>query len=128
MTVETDIRARLVADGTVNGLVSSRIYPLKLPQKPTLPAITYSRISGIRSQLLGGSSTWGFGRIEINGWATSYVQAQSIAAAVRTSLNGFVGKLNSRPSVIRLENERDLYEDEDEIYRVIQDYLVNHLD
>ena len=128
MTVETDIRTKLLADGTISGLVSTRIYALKLPQKPTYPAITYSRISGPRSQLLDGPSTWGFARLEYDSWAKSYVSAQSLAAAVRVDLDGFVGSLNGRSVVIRLENERDLYEDEDKLYRVTQDYLVSHED
>jgi len=126
VTVETDIRTRIVADGTISGLVATRVYPLVLPQKPTYPAIRYGRISGPRSQLLDGPSEWGFARVEYDSWATSYTGAQTLAAAVRSSLNGFIGTLSGRSVVIRLENERDDFEEADELYRVIQDYIVLH--
>lgn len=134
MSVETDIRRRLVADGTVSGLVGTRIYALVLPQDPTYPAVTYQRISGPRLQDLAGSAGRGMARIQIDSWSREYIQAQSIAAAIRGSLNGFIGDLGDgaspesfRDVVIRLANERDLYEDEDApLYRVTQDFTVDH--
>lgn len=133
MSLETDLRVRLAADGAVSGLVAARIYALVLPQKPTLPAISYQRISGPRIQNLLGATGRAVARIQIDSWAETYVGAQTLAAAVRSSLNGFIGDLTdggspaaTRGVVIRLDNERDNFEDELDLYRVIQDYLINH--
>lgn len=126
MSLETELRARLVADGTVAGLVGTRIYALILPQDPTLPAVTYQRISGPRLQSLDGAAGRGMARIQIDSWAGEYLDAQAVAAAIRGSLNGFIGDLATLDVVCRLDNERDLYEDEARLYRVTQDYTVNH--
>lgn len=128
MTVETEIRARLAADGTVSGLVGTRIYPLRLPQAPTYPAISYRRVSGVRLHDLDGTSGRGMPRIEIDSWADTYVGVQALAAAIRQSLDGFNGTLTTIKAVIKLDNELDLSEDEPEpdIYRIMQDYRVTH--
>lgn len=130
MSVELEIRTRLVADSAVAALVKvgsvSRIYALFLPQNPTLPAITYQRISGPRIQELNAATEWGRARIQYDCWADTYLGAQALAAAVRRSLNGHVGKLATLKVGIRLDNERDLYEDELNIFRISQDYMVVH--
>jgi hypothetical protein len=130
VSIETEIRARLVADATIAALAKSgsvtRIYALFLPQDPTLPAITYQRISGPRIQRLNDATEWGQARIQYDCWATTYLGAQTLAAAVRISLNGFVGELATLKVAIRLDNERDLYEDELHIFRISQDYMVTH--
>lgn len=45
MSAETAMRAHLLADSTLAGLIATRLYPLTLPQNPTYPAVTYQRIS-----------------------------------------------------------------------------------
>lgn len=133
MTIETLLRARLVADNTVSGLVSTRIYPVILPQKPTLPAITFSKVSGVRMHNLSGTAGRAVARISFNCWATTYLGAQAVAAAVRASLDGFAGTLSDSGSPaetirtnILLDNEIDFYEDETGVYRILQDYTLSH--
>ena len=40
------IRTRLLSVSAVTDLVSTRIYPLTLPQGVTMPAVRYQRVSG----------------------------------------------------------------------------------
>lgn len=128
MSLESELRARLIADGGVAALISARVYPLILPQAPTYPALTYQRISGPRLHHLTGSSGRGVARIQTDSWAETYAAAQALAAAVRAALDGFDGLLSTLRAVVRLENERDLYEGTPEIYRVTQDWRVQHTD
>ena len=128
MSIETDIRARLLADAGVSAIVGTRIYAVILPQDPTYPAASYQRISGPRMQELAGATDRAMARIQIDSWAVTYAGAQSLAAAIRESLNGFIGTLTTHHAVIRLDNERDWYESEAGVYRVIQDYTCNHTD
>jgi hypothetical protein len=133
MTVEKELQDRLVANGTVNGLIGTRIYPLKAPQNPTKPYVTFQRISGSRLQALGGAAGFGMARIQYDSWAITYNGAQALAAAIRNSFNGFIGKLSDgnspaslRTVVVRLDNERDLFEEDTGLYRVTQDFLISH--
>jgi len=126
MSLESELRTRLAADGTISGLVSTRIYPLKLPQNPTYPAIVFRRISGPRLRHITGASGRGDGRIQIDSWATTYTGAQTLAAAVRASLHGYIGLLTTLKVAITLANEIDDYDEDAEKYRVIQDYTLAH--
>lgn len=129
MTIETEIRARLASDGAVAGLIGGRIYPLKLPQQPTYPALTYNRVSGPRLHDLQGSARRAMPRITINSWAEDYDVALVLAQAVRLCLDGFIGRLTTLQATIRIENEIDLFEDEagtGGVYRILQDYMINH--
>jgi hypothetical protein len=122
--IEHEIRARLLADATVSGLITSRMYPQRLPQKPTLPALVYSRIS--RSGEIAtadGPDGLPMLRLQIDCWDRTNDGAKELAAAVRAVLNGGRWPLDGIQSVFQA-GERDLSEDEVQEYRVSQDYLV----
>ena len=54
MSLETGIYSVLTSDGTVSGLVGTRVYPDIMPQGVTYPAITYQRVSTVRTAMLSG--------------------------------------------------------------------------
>jgi len=123
--MEAAIYAILVADGTVSGLVSTRIYPVKLPQSPDMPAITYSRVSGPRIQTIAGPSGLAYPRVQVDSWASTYTGIKTLADAVRQALDGYSGTIASiRIGGIMMDGELDLYEPGVEEYRVTQDYIV----
>lgn len=126
MTIETETHARLAANGTISGLVSTRIYPLILPKSPTMPALVYHKVSGPRVHDLDGASGRALPRIQIDSWADTYTGAQALAAAVRGSLDGYNGLLTTIRATFKLDNEIDDYEEDTKLYRVIQDYIISH--
>lgn len=127
MTIEADLRALLVADTTVSGMVGTRIYLARLPQDPTYPAITFSKVSGPRVHTLAGRGGRARPRLSVHCWAESDVGAKALANAVRAVLDGFNGTTNSgRRTTFLIDNEFDLYDDEADVYRVVQDYRASH--
>lgn len=124
MGIEESIRTHLVDDTTVD--VSSRIYPLRLPQGYTLPAISYQRISAERVHELSGPTGWAWARFQLDCWSSSYSGVRSLAESVRQSLDGYKGILGGGSHVggIYIEGERDLFEEDAEIYRVTMDFLI----
>lgn len=133
MSLETAIRTRLLADGTVSGLISTRLYPLVLPPKPTYPAATFQRITARRLRNLGGAAGRAIPRLQIDSWDEDYDQAWALANAIAASLDGFQAALGGLGTVvIGLENEREDFEDAagdgagKGVYRVIQDYVASH--
>ncbi|RMD51893.1 DUF3168 domain-containing protein [Candidatus Parcubacteria bacterium] len=129
MTIEYGLYNKLKNDAGINALVSGRVYPLRLPQQPTLPAITYQRISTVRLQQLGGVTNNARVRFQIDSFAETFNEIKDIAAAIRAALDGFKGTLSS-DTVYRIISlsENDLYENEADIYRNSQDYEVWHLE
>ena len=52
MSLEKAVRATLVADSTVLGLVASRIYPQRRPQGTSLPALVYMNVHSHQTESL----------------------------------------------------------------------------
>jgi len=116
----------------VSAIVSSRIYPQLLPQNPTYPAITYNQVSAVRVHVLAGAGGKARRRISVNCWATTAKAAEALADAVRRSLDGFYGSMrDTNVGSTRIDNEIAFFEEEagtTGIYRVVQDYIVGHLE
>lgn len=86
------LRARLIANATVLGLVSTRIYPDRLPQSPTLPALVYNLVSGMDEPHLNGLVGVAHTRVQIDAYATTRIAANALATAVRDALAADTGR------------------------------------
>lgn len=91
MTVEEWLVAHLKADAGVSALVSSRIYPLLLPEGAALPAISYQTVGDVLHYSHSGNSKLRRARVQITCHADTYAGAKSLAGAVKTSLAGYRG-------------------------------------
>jgi Protein of unknown function (DUF3168) len=125
--MEAAIRSLLLADSAVTTLVGTRICPLVLPQKPTLPAITYQRISG-QTQYTHDGPALARPRVQIDCWASDYDTAKSLAAAAAAVLSGFKG-ISSGVEIEGVFSAgcREFYEAETRpapLYRVSSDYFI----
>lgn len=122
---EQAIAELLVADAAVAALVSTRVYFAHAPQNVALPFVVLSRISGIRSHVLGGTVSLVEARVQIDSYASTVTTARSIANAVRTEINGFRGTQSGVDlQSIQLIDEQDGLEGDSEIWRVTSDYKV----
>lgn len=119
MTIEEDARAVLIADGTVAALIAARVYPMRLPQPATLPAVVYMRISGPRDISLSGASGSGRARIRYNCWAETYDGAKELLVAVRDAIDGISG-------AVAATSETEFYDDDGEAYLASIDYYLHH--
>ena len=129
MSLESDLKARLVADATVNALIAGRCYPAVLPQSPSYPALTFFRVSATRLYNLKGTASRVTARFQIDCWAATHITARALADAVRVSLHAVVGTMGSTAiGYVRLDNELDVYEDEVKEYRVILDVLIDYVE
>jgi len=120
---------RLEAVAAVTNLVSSRIYPVILPQTPTYPAIVYEVVTTVRGQSHGGPHNLVQPRVQIDIFAETYEAAWDIEAAVRGALDGFSGALSGKKvwNVFH-EDSNDLYAQDIKKSRVISDYTVAYRD
>ena len=117
--IEESTRAVLIADGTVSGLIGTRVYPLKMPQPATMPSVVYMRISGPRDVSLDGASGSGRARLRYNCWAETYSGAKTLLEAVRAALDGISG-------AVAATSETDFYDDDGEAYVASIDYYIHH--
>lgn len=121
MSIGTALYSALTGDSTIAGLVSTRVYPVFLPQTPTLPAISYGRVSSTEQM---GTTALRETRYQIDCWATSYAGAQALATAVKAAMEEWTDT-DQTPGVkmARVANEIDDYESETELFRVSIDIL-----
>lgn len=89
MSVESEIKTKLNTDVTVTAILSTRIYPLILPQNPTLPAAQYAIIDGPPTDNLAGKAGLYRFELQIDIFANRYKQAVEAENVVRKSLQGY---------------------------------------
>jgi hypothetical protein len=87
MSIEPAIIRLLNDDSDVVELVGNRIFPIFVPKKRKLPAITYQQISGPRDNTFDGASGLANTRFQINCWARKYKDASELADEVRDALS-----------------------------------------
>jgi hypothetical protein len=125
VTLEEGLNTHLLADGTVTGLVGTRIYPLQAPQDADLPALVYQRISGPRDQTQSGPSGLVEARMQLTYLGATYSEAKSVAEAVRGSIDGFSGTMGGiAVNACQLDNEIDGWAATFEKPTVRHDYLI----
>jgi hypothetical protein len=128
-----DFIAYLGNVSAISALVGSRIYPQRLPQAVTFPAIYYSQVSAVRVYSLSGETGRARRRITLNIVAATQSSADAIAQAVRGAISGWTGGWMADTFVgsILLDNEYDFFEEDAGtvgVYRIAQDYIVAHLE
>lgn len=102
----------LSADGDVSALVSTRIYPEgSVPQNPTLPYISYIRLSGNPTVTLTDYGNTEQILLQLDCWSDDFAEAEDLATKTRTAL---FGGLN-----IGGINDITIYEPEVFLYRVM---------
>ncbi len=118
--MEIAVRAHLVADPTVSALVGTRVYPLVLPQGVAYPAIRYQRIDTPRTYSKAGYEGDSRPRLQIDCWATGYMDAKRLAEAVRAAMERY-------PHAV-CEDEQDGYEPEPAppVYRRMLEFRIWH--
>lgn len=111
----------LTADATVGGLVVARVYPQKMPQSPTLPAITYSIVSRVPTD---ANTELVECRIQLDCWASTYASSSALAVATLQALR-FYRASDGGNTLLSIydSNYIDGYEDEREIWRTIIDVI-----
>lgn len=70
------------------GLVGGRVYPVRLPDAPVLPAIRYSTVNTNYINTLCGQSNLSESRYRIDVFATTIMEAEQIAASALSIMRG----------------------------------------
>ena len=117
-TAETLLISALEGDAAVTTHVGTRIYPLVLPQKPTLPAITFQRVSNVRINSFDAGGGIDNPLLQVDSWAATRKAARELAMEIKrvveasTTLNAW------------LVSDAEFFEDDvdPKLYRVAQDF------
>ena len=127
--MKEQLRARLLADAELAGLVEQRVSWGSRPRTDCLPAVCLHLISGVRQYHLGGSSNLVQSRVQADCWALTYAAATRVSRAVVADLSGL------RDPAMRVQgafvvDERDLADEgtaaDELLYRVSVDMMIWH--
>lgn len=130
MTIEEALYAHLTSDANVTALMSTRLYPGRLPQDPTYPAARYSRVTGPRAHGHDGPHSLAWPRFQFDCFGTTYAQAKALLNAIRVSLDGFSGVLGGSGGVavggIICLNDLDDFGPAADVHRATLDVRIFH--
>lgn len=125
------LRTFLGATSAITALVSTRIYPEKLPAgtstNPTpMPAVVYQLIDEPVITTHGNEQLFR-ARVQVDSWGGSYKSAHTLAAALHTALHGYRGLMGTVAvgGVFR-QAKRDDPDPETGLHRVIQDFFIHY--
>ncbi len=96
-----------------------RVYPQIAPDNVQRPYIVYQRVTENVENTLAGRTGLTNTRLQVDVYASTYAQAQQIAAAVADLMAGW-----ALPNVQILA--RDIYESDVKLHRVMADYSIWH--
>lgn len=124
MSVEDVLVTRLLAHAGTAALIVDRVHPNFISQNSPMPAVSYARISALRTLAMGVNPGLVSARFQFDAWAKDYTGVRDLAEQLRLALERF----NSLgPPVIQdifFENEVDLYEDQTKTHHVALDFRV----
>ena len=86
MSLSVTLRAALTGDTAVSGLVAARVYPLRAPENPVAPFVTYQFIDGAPVEDLQGETGLTTSRLDVRCWSTTATGAEALADKVRLAL------------------------------------------
>lgn len=125
MTLETELRTFTLAGAGVAALAGTRMHARRLPQTPTLPAITYQRIDTRRTHDMAGPDGLPRPRMQVTCWGATPADATTLAAAVRQRLDGYKGAWGAiSVGSCLCVGERDLDDPDASRSAVAQDYMI----
>ncbi len=127
MSIDDALYTRLSGYSALTALVSTRIYPILLPQDCDLPAVAYQKISEISEHAMGIDSTVLQKRFQVSAFAEKYSMAKDVAAQIRAALSRYratVGGVIIQD--ILFEGEIVLHEPDTDIYHIPLDFIVYH--
>lgn len=132
MHIEEAIYSYLSTYAGLTALTSTRIYPGALPQKCTLPAIVYSRISTPRVHTMGNDPGLASPKFQFDIWAETLLSALGVKAQLKKALQDYSGTMGGAGGVtvqaILLDDERQDYEPETKLHNIQMDFIIWHLE
>ena len=118
MIIEEGFVTYLTNHPALSALISGRIYPSgRVPDKATLPAVVYQRISAARVYSHSGASGLANPRFQYDCLAATYDGAVAVGNVLIGACSGFHGSMGQvRVDAAFVDNDMDDYEPDSKIY------------
>lgn len=139
MDIFKHVRAHLLEPSELRTALGTRVYPVKLPQNPTLPAMSIQRVSGVRYQSLRGRASLARPRYQFDIWtregtASAFSESQRLGRLLLDRIEGKdisvmdddVSPAEPRIVSFEFDSDRDLFETDVNggLYRYSADFFI----
>lgn len=108
------IVALILANANITAICGDRVQPIPAPDDLSdYPAVTYQVVSDVSQYTLAGPDGCTQSRVTFNCIAPRYLDAHTLALAIKSTLTGYTGTLPDGTQVFETEvlNVRDLFDD-----------------
>lgn len=125
--IRIGLRTFLLSDGPVAAIVSTRIYPVKLPQGVTLTSLVLNEISGQGDHHNEGASGLVRTRMQIGAWSQTVDGAHALFLAVKEAIDGYRGPMGDvQVQAVFIDSWRDLDDNDANLRGKVADYFINY--
>ncbi len=129
--IESGLRTYLLTITAITNIVADRVYPIILPQEPTLPAISIHNVGTVPIYLQGQRPVAATTRMQIDCYASDAITAKLLSKAVGEALilNSYQGVLFGSYAirvVFEIEGGIDDFDDIPDDFRVSSEYRIWH--
>jgi len=132
--IEQAIFKYMSSSPSITGFIGSgnkaRVYPVKLPQNIGFPAVQFQRIVGTRVRGMQGSYGLVSVRFQFDIYSKKYSEAKKLSQAIRKLWDGYKDVIFGTDirAVFLDPDQGPLYDDQTELYRIIQDYFFHYIE
>lgn len=123
--MKTALRSRLLADGTIAGLVGTRVDWGLRPQGKPLPAISLTMIPTPRDYTMEAAQVTQIYRVQVDCWAATYASADAVRQAVIAELEPASGSFLG--AFVQRDQDMPERTDAGEIHRASLDFKIIHV-
>lgn len=125
--IQAEIIDWLLSRESITDKVNDRIYPVKLPQRISFPAVCYTRISNMRFATHSGQSDLKRVRLQFSVYSKTYTDAVLISREIKDALHCFKGNMgNLQVGAAFLESENDSYDYDSNLYHIPVDVYITY--
>jgi len=111
---------------SVTDIVSSRIYPVSVPQFANFPFVVYTTTDTEPTMTKDGSSPLDVITVQIDMYANDFDTNTSLAGAIRSTLDFYTGTINGQAiqRITLMNNSDGDYNEELGVFYLSQDYQI----
>jgi hypothetical protein len=129
MLIEEGLYAYLSTYSGLVSLISTRIYPVHIPQDAVSPHMSYQKIYSERNHALKNDSSVVEASFQFDVYAKSYNSVKAICEQLRKALQDFSGSMSSvTVQAVLMINEIDDYEETTKEYKTMTEYKIFYVE
>ena len=127
--VEEHLYSRLSGFVGLTALVGARIHHGNAPQASATPYVVFGEITAERTSAMGVDTGLAHMRFQFDAWAVSRDSARAVKEQLRLALARYSGTVAGHTiQDIFLVSELSDYEDQTQLHRYSQDFMVHHVE